>query len=190
VNKSSATRNAHDRRLSRSSGASRAARLTFIGGILTALITAVSLIIVAIINDDGPDQKKPSAKSSVQVTFTKPSGTPVKPKTDVFFEGLVNGLGPGHVLWLVSRSPKSNSLYYIVEHGPVATRDGPFKATAFSLGNESDLGSYRTFLAVVADPDCSESISTGLDDRPRAVRDLAPSCQVLYPGVRVAFLPQ
>jgi hypothetical protein len=163
---------------------------------VTAIIGAAALIIVAIINDDPKPTPTPTptatatattSAAAIHVTFTKPTSARIDPGTTVQFEGVVSGLPPGHVMWLISRTPKSNSLYYIVGEGPVATRNGPFDGTAFSLGDDSDRGQYRTFFGVAADQACSDVMSRGLDDKPRAVTSLGDTCEPLNPVVKVGF---
>ncbi|MEV6487083.1 hypothetical protein AB0M20_00385 [Actinoplanes sp. NPDC051633] len=184
-----------------SASGNTSARLGLIGVIAAALIAMLGGIIVAVINDD--DDPKPPAKAtptssasasasasaSVSITFTKPTGTQVKPGTDVPFEGTVRGLASGQVVWLLSRTPSSKSLYYIVGTEPIVKRDGGFDATAFNLGDETDLGSYRTFFAVLADAACSEVISAGIDEKPRAVANLVDSCKIVDPTIKVFFTP-
>jgi hypothetical protein len=165
-------------------------RLTLISAIVTAVIGAAALITVAVINDDPDPAPTPTPAPSVaaiHVTFTKPTSARINPGDDVKFEGVVSGLPPGQVMWLISRTPKSSSLYYIIGESPVATRDGPFDATAFSLGDDSDHGKFRTFFGVAADQACTDVISGGVDESPRTVTGLGDTCRPLNPIVKVSF---
>jgi len=169
------------------SSASKGARLGLIGVIAAAAIAGVATIIGAIISHDHSSPRPTSSATSITVIFTKPAATTVQPGTDVTFKGVVKGLSPGQVLWLISRTPSSRSLYYIVGDKPVAVRDGAFEATAFGLGDKTDLGSFRTFFGVAADAACSDALATGVDEKPRAVAGLADTCQIIDPAVKVSF---
>lgn len=111
-----------------------------------------------------PPTSLPTATSSQtsaqpQVIFNEPSeGAVVQPGSDIRLSGTVSGLN-GRELWIISRADSADQLYYLTLQSPVTTADGPWNVTDESVGDDSDRGHNRLYLAVAADGDCADSLA-------------------------------
>lgn len=78
--------------------------------------------------------------------------------SDIRLSGTVNGLN-GRELWIISRADSADQLYYLTLQSPVTTADGPWNVTDESVGDDSDRGHNRLYLAIAADGDCADSLA-------------------------------
>jgi hypothetical protein len=117
-----------------------------------------------------------------------PSPAVVQPGSDIKLSGTVSGLN-GRELWIVSRADFADQLYYLTLRSPVTKADGPWNVTDESVGDDSDRGHNRLYLAIAADGDCANSLAAVKPDVEEVLSfpRLPSSCQQIGAPRTVSF---
>jgi hypothetical protein len=105
-----------------------------------------------------PSQSQSSVPTA-EVTFDEPSESAVvRPGSSIKLSGAISGLAGGQELWVLSRADSADQLYYLTIQAPVATSDGPWSVTDEGVGDASDIGHSRNYIAVNADSACVDAL--------------------------------
>jgi hypothetical protein len=131
----------------------------------------------------------PASADGVQVEFLSPQqDASINPSDDVQVAGTVSGLG-NNKLWIMSWHEDGGSFFPVSGPegiSPVTDKNGPWSVTDEGVGNPSDHGKTIVYTAVLADAECTKTLSTKPDDYSFRA-PLPQGCTILpdHRGVRV-----